>query len=84
MEEKNEQVSYFVFEGAMARMERTNHRQWIIIIILIAALILTNLAWIIYESQYIYEEEITQEVTQDTRYGGVNNFVGGDYHVFQR
>jgi len=81
MEEKQEMISYFAHEGMMARMERTNHRLWIVVIILIVCLVGTNLAWILYERQFESYSETTQEVTQDTGTGnGTNNFVGGDYY----
>lgn len=47
----HQSVPYLVHEGSMVRMERTNRRQWILIILLIVALIATNSAWIYYESQ---------------------------------
>lgn len=77
---ENDKISYFAHEGMMARMERMNHRLWIVIIVLIIALIATNLAWVIYESQFIEYDITTQEVTQDTDGGGSNRFVGGDYY----
>ncbi len=55
-------ISYFVYEDAMARFERHIKRQWIAIIILLAALILTNAGWIYYEAQF---ENIS--VSQDVR-----------------
>lgn len=76
MEDKS--IPYFAHEGMMVRMERTNHRLWILSIVLIVCLIVSNLAWILYESQFGYYEETTQEVTQDSGDGGVNRFVGGD------
>ena len=54
-------MPYIVHESAMARQERNNKRLWIVVIILIAALILSNAAWIYYESQFI-EESVWQEV----------------------
>jgi uncharacterized protein YpmB len=79
MEEKS--IPYFAHEGMMVRMERTNHRLWILSIVLIVCLIVSNLAWILYESQFEYYEETTQEVTQnaDAEEGdAVNRFIGGD------
>ena len=35
-----------------ARQERANRRLWIVCIILIIALVATNVAWIMYETQY--------------------------------
>ena len=64
-----------LYEGAMARMERANKRLWIITIILIAALILSNAAWIYYESQF-QVTETTIEAQQDG--DGTNLISGGD------
>ena len=76
-----EKVPYFVFEGELTRMDRTNKRLWILCICLLVALIVTNAGWIWYESQFeYYEESISQEVMQDARDGGTNRFVGGDYY----
>lgn len=75
-----EPVPYSVHESDMARAERSNKRLWVIVIILIFALILSNAAWVYYESQFEDVVTTTQEVQQDTRSGGSNNFVGGDYY----
>lgn len=74
-------VPYIAHEGMMVRMERTNHRLWILCIVLIIALIASNAAWIFYESQFeYYDEDVTQEVTQSAQSEGdaINRFVGGD------
>lgn len=72
-------VSYIVFESTIARFDRVIKRMWIIILILVFLLLGTNLAWLCYESQV---EEVTQTteqtVTQDTKDGGDNSFIGGD------
>ena len=78
MEEKS--VPFYVHEADMTRMERSNHRLWILCIILTLILVITNCGWIWYESQWEVYEETTQEVTQDARDGGTNRFVGGDYY----
>lgn len=54
----------------MARMERIIKRLWILAIIIFAALIVTNGAWIYYESQWEVVEETTETVTQDVRSHG--------------
>ena len=75
-ENANVTVPYVVHESAMARSERHNKRLWIVILVLIGALIGTNLAWIIYENSF-EDYVIAQEVEQDAN-NGTNNFVGGD------
>lgn len=71
-------VPYLVHEGALARMERTVSRLWILCILLLLLLFGSNLAWIIYELQYVdIVDETSIEATQSTD-GGSNFIVGGD------
>ncbi len=63
MDENKVMIPYIVHEGSMTRCERTIKRLWITTIILIFLLVITNVAWLIYESQFEYFEETT--VTQD-------------------
>ena len=72
MEQQN--ISYFAHEGMMARMERTIKRLWVLCIILIILLAVSNGAWVWYESQFTDE---TLTVTQDTS-DGINNYIGDD------
>ena len=50
----NEKMSipYDVHKATVTRLERINTRLWVVILILIFALIASNLAWIIYEKQF--------------------------------
>lgn len=66
-------VPYIVHEGIMARMERNVRRLWILVVVLVVLLVGTNVAWLVYESQF--EDQLT--VTQDTPSGN-NNYVGHD------
>lgn len=66
-------VPYIVHESAQARMERTLGRLWVTIVLLIVLLVGTNLAWIVYESQF---EDVCVEAEQDG--SGVNVVGGGD------
>ena len=75
MDQQN--IPYFAHEGIMARMERTIKRLWVLCIILIALLAITNGAWIWYESQFSDE---TLTVTQDTS-DGINNYIGNDGYI---
>ena len=50
--ENKPDVPYIVYEGDMARSEIYIKRLWITVLILIALLVLTNIAWIVYESQF--------------------------------
>lgn len=71
--DKPDTISYFAHESIVARMERQIKRMFILCIIIFAALILSNIAWIVYENQF--EDVVT--VTQETPSGN-NNYVGRD------
>ena len=77
--ENNTPVPYIAYESTMARMERANKRNFIIIIILIFALIATNAGWIIYESQFETVETTTQ-IEAEQSGADVNIVGGGDIH----
>lgn len=68
----NETMTRAAHELDMARMERTNRRQFIIIIILILLFVGSNAGWLYYESQFTDQVETTT-VTQD-----LNSDGGGD------
>lgn len=57
-------VSQFTHEAETARLERIIKRLWILAIIIFIALVVTNGAWIWYESQCEVVEETTDTVTQ--------------------
>lgn len=38
-------VDYFVYEGTIARLERTIKRAWIVAVTALIALVLTNILW---------------------------------------
>ena len=77
-ENKVTDVPYLVHEEELVRMERNVKRWFIGWIITFVALILTNIGWVVYESQF---EDIvsTQTVTQDSGEGGSNSFEGDFY-----
>ena len=60
-------IPFVAHEAAMSRFERANKRLWIVIILLIILLVGSNVAWLIYESQFeCYEETtVTQEAEND-------------------
>ena len=71
----NDKNILLLYESAMARMERANKRLWIVALILIAVILLTNAGWIIYESQY-QVTETSIEADQDG--DGINIVGNGD------
>lgn len=79
MEEK--MIPYFVHEGDMSRMERANKRLWIVILVLIVALVGSNGAWIWYESQFVDEVSVEQDVDTgegDAFVNGIGDFNYGE------
>lgn len=64
-------VPFIVYEGTIARFERTIRRMVIVIILLIVAFFATNALWIYEWNQYDYKD-----VTVDSRDGGNANYVG--------
>lgn len=75
----NEKMSipYVVHEATATRLERINTRLWVVILILIFALIASNLAWIIYEKQFdVVEKNVEIECQRDS--AGINIVSGGN------
>lgn len=79
MNENQKDVSFAAFESACTRLERANHRLFIVIILLLTALLATNAAWVYYESQF-EDVYVQQEVDQEAKGNGDNTFVGGDFY----
>lgn len=72
MDEKS--VPYIVYEGTLARFERGNRRLFISLVIAMAFIVVTNLAWLWYYNQYDYYDE---EYSVDIDGGdGVANYIG--------
>lgn len=72
----NELITKWEHEHDMARLEIANKRLWILVIIIFVALVITNGAWLYYESQWeVVEETTEQTVTQDVRSSGDSDAV---------
>lgn len=67
-------VPFAVHESAMARMERTIRRLWILLIVLVVLLVGSNALWIWNESQF---EDVYTEITQEND-RGFNSYIGND------
>lgn len=50
-------------------------KQFMVIVVLIVALLGTNIAWLVYKSQF---ETVTDIVELDSAGGGTNNYIGND------
>lgn len=63
--------THFGYEAAVALAERTIKRLWIMCILLLAALIISNIAWIKYETSFADEViTTTTTYTSDANDGG--------------
>lgn len=76
MNDRPMDVPYIAHEGAMVRLERINKRLWILALVLVALLFLTNGGWLYYESQY-ETTSVSQEV--DTGEGSATVIGVGNY-----
>lgn len=72
-------VPYLVHETAMARNERTVKRLFVLILVLILLLVGTNIAWLVYESQFETVETTNEEyqIEQDSENGNNNSVING-------
>lgn len=67
----NEPVPYIVHESAMARLERTIKRLWVLCLVLFLSFVISNGVWIYYENSF---EDVT--VTEATQDGNGVNIIG--------
>lgn len=83
IQEHPDTVPYIVHESEMARQERNIRRLWVLCILIFVAFVVSNIGWLVYESQF-EDQTITQTITQDSGEGGNNDYsgkiVGGDYN----
>lgn len=65
--ENKDPIPYYAFEATVARFDRAHLRDHIVIVLLIILLLATNIAWVVYESQWQYVDTttVTQEVDAD-------------------
>ena len=72
-----EPVPFVAYELEMARSERNIKRLWIALIVAVALMFASNMAWLYAWMQYDYtSEEIIVE--QDAQDGGNANYIGND------
>lgn len=73
-------VPYMFYETEMARSERTIKRLFVLILFLIVLLVGSNIAWIVYESQFETVETTNEEkyeIKQDSEGGNNNSVING-------
>lgn len=73
-------IPYVVYEQEKAHQHKINVRWFVIVLVLIAALLGSNIAWIIYESQFetVTETETYEYEVEQSSEDGDNNFIGHD------
>lgn len=71
-------VPLFVYKSEITHRNQTEIRLWILVWFLTAALIISNIGWLSYESQF--ETTITtKKIIQDSK-NGTNLYVDGDMY----
>lgn len=72
----NMSMARWLFESALARLERTNKRLFVLLIIIATMFFASNVAWVIYENQF---EDVRVEQEVDTGEGDAY-VAGGDIY----
>lgn len=72
-------VPYIVHESSLAREERHVKRLIIALIVSIATLLITNIGWLAFLSQFEFEYENTEISADD---GGNANYIGQDGDIY--
>ena len=67
-------IPYIVYESEAARHERTVRRLVLALVVAIALIFISNVAWLWFFNQFDYE---TDTITQDTD-AGDNSYIGND------
>lgn len=78
MDKEINSVPYVVHEGILSRMERSNKRMLIALIIAVALLFASNALWLYEWTQYDYCGDTTsQDVTLESK-DGIANYIGNN------
>lgn len=72
------QVPYVVYEGELARNERTVKRLIIALVATIVMLFLSNAMWLYAWNMYDYVEDEVRSITVDGGDNGNTNYIGGN------
>lgn len=77
----NNSVPYIVYEGAQAKNERTVKRLVIALIIAVALIFASNMAWLHFMSQYDYSGTETKTLEMYSQDGEGTNIIGDSNEV---
>ena len=69
-------IPFAAHEADMDRMRSANHKLFLLCVLLILTLVGTNVAWVIYESQF--ESVVVTQENED----GYNSFIGNDGDIY--
>lgn len=73
----NASIPFAAFEANEQRHERKERNFFIVILVLIGLLVLSNLAWLLYQSQFeVVEETETYSISQESE-GDANSIING-------
>ena len=75
MDNTQKDVPYIVYEGEQVRNEMREKRKDRIILVLIVAVLLSNMAWLWFFNQFDISDT---QVTLDSQDEGTNNYVGNN------
>lgn len=69
-----------ILKDTIAMQKQNNKRMFVIVIILILMLVITNIGWLIYESQFETVSDSTSMYSEDngTNVYGSNNSINGE------
>lgn len=74
-----ENIPYIAYDMAQARNERHIKRMIVALIVAVALMFATNIAWLcVWNSYEFYGETYTEEVSVDSGDGGNANYIGND------
>ena len=68
-----EPVPYIVYQGTMARFERTLRRLIVALIVAVVMIAASNIAWLLVFNSY---DVVSEEVSLDGKDGGNANYIG--------
>jgi hypothetical protein len=80
---ENNEIPFFVMESAVDRLSTINKRLWILCILLTILLVVSNLEWLHYESQFedvVTTQEVSQTIDSGEGGGGITVTGIGDIY----
>ena len=76
---RHDPVSYYVHENLRAQMVSSNTKWFILVLVLVILLVVTNALWLYRETQFVTESTEIEVRTED---GGNANYIGNDGDIY--